>query len=531
MPDSTEADQLVAWNSTQADYPQVGVHELFEAQVFKQPDAIALVAGAHLVTYRELNQRANQLAHYLQALGVKADSLVGICVERDPLMIIGILGILKAGGAYVPLDPAYPKERLQFMLSNAEASVLLTSETLLSKLPQSTHVSQVICLDRDWKFINKEQDENTTTSVHPHHLAYVIYTSGSTGQPKGVAVEHRSLTNLLWWHAQTRPASCGLKTLQFCAISFDFSCHEIFSTLCFGGTLVLVSDEVRRNPFALAKFIFDHQIEKLFLPVTALQQLAEAVDSETVTTTVREVLTTGEQLQITPAIASWFRQTGAQLHNHYGATEFQDATTFTLSGDPTDWPALPPIGRPLSNVQIYILDGLKPVPIGEVGELYIGGAGLARGYLNRPELTTEKFIPNPFATGHLYKTGDLARYQADGTIENLGRTDDQVKVRGIRIELGEIEAVLSKHPAVRENVVVSHEQRLVAYVVVRQEDNLEAHLHSYLSERLPDYMLPEAFVVLDEMPLTPSGKINRRVLPAPKKISSDVGWPSFYAPI
>ncbi|MCP4699362.1 MAG: amino acid adenylation domain-containing protein [Gammaproteobacteria bacterium] len=524
--DLTEADrqQLIAWNSTQARHPcgGGGIHELFETQVRQTPDVIALVAGSHQLTYRELNQRANQLAHYLQSLGVKADSLVGICVERDPLMIIGMLGILKAGGAYVPLDPAYPKERLQFMLANAEAAVLLTSDHLLSMLSQTAHIAHVVCLDSDWETISGERDENTGRLTSPNHLAYVIYTSGSTGQPKGVAMEHRSLTNLLCWHAQTRPASRGLKTLQFCAISFDFSVHEIFATLCFGGTLVLMTEEVRRNPFALAKFINDNKIEKLFLPVTALQQLAEAVDSETISTTLREVVTTGEQLQITPAMVSLFSRTGALLHNHYGATEFQDATTFTLSGEPMDWPALPPVGRPLSNVQIYILDELEQVPIGEPGELYIGGAGVARGYFNRPELTKEKFIPNPFGAGRLYKTGDLARYRTDGMIENLGRTDDQVKIRGIRIEPGEIEAVLARHPAVRESVVMAqgmNHKRLVAYLVVRQKElgnRLEARLHRYLCEHLPDTMLPEAFVLLDEMPLTPSGKINRLALPAPQ---------------
>ena len=571
----TEAERhqlLVEWNNTQADYPDVCVHELFEAQVERMPDAIALVAGSEPLTYRELNQRANQLAHYLQAHAVKADGLVGICVERSPEMIIGILGILKAGGAYVPLDPAYPRERLGFMLSNAEVEVLLTSEGLLSTLPQMTHVTHLVCLDRDWEVISQEADQNPLTAVQPNHLAYVIYTSGSTGKPKGGAMEHHSLVNLLWWHMRKRTASCGLKTLQFCAISFDFSFHEIFSTLCFGGPLVLVAEEVRRNPFALAKFIYDNEIEKLFLPVTALQQLAEAVLEEgPIRSSLREVITTGEQLQITPAMIHLFSQTGAILHNHYGATEFQDATTFTLSGDPTDWPALPPIGRPLSNVQIYILDEWgQPVPIGQVGELYIGGVGVARGYLKRPELNKIRFIPNLLVpplrewasgpspqtcpeelrnrggsrggTGRLYRTGDLARYRANGTIENLGRADYQVKIRGVRIELGEIEAVLAKHPAVRENAVMAHEssstghKRLVAYVVSRSDSlpnvgggkggaQIDALLHSYLSERLPDYMLPEAFVVLDEMPLTPSGKINRRALPAPKTFRRTLASP------
>ena len=264
--DLTQAEQqqlLVEWNRTQADYPHVCVHELFEAQVERTPDAIALVAGSQELTYRALNQRANQLAHYLRGLGVKPDSLVAICIERSPEMIVGILAILKAGGAYVPLDPVYPRERLEFMLKDAEVEVLLTSEGLLyplsvgqATLPQMTHVTNVVCLDRDWQVISKEATQNPVAAVQPHHLAYVIYTSGSTGKPKGGAMEHHSLVNLLWWHAQTRPASFGV-TLQFCAISFDFSFHEIFSTLCFGGSLLLAAEEVRRNPFALAKFIHD----------------------------------------------------------------------------------------------------------------------------------------------------------------------------------------------------------------------------------------------------------------------------------
>ena len=296
----------------------------------------------------------------------------------------------------------------------------------------------------------------------------------------------------------------------------------------FGGPLVLVDEEVRRDPFALATFIQENKIEKLFLPVTALGQLAQVVDDETVPFALKEVITTGELLQITPAIVKFFRQTGAQLHNHYGATEFQDATTFTLSGEPADWPTLAPIGRPISNVKVYLLDDRRePVPIGETGELYIGGAGVARGYLHRPELTEERFIPDPFGEGRLYRTGDLARYRVDGTLEHLGRADDQVKIRGIRIEPGEIEAALCKHPSVREGIVMAQDimghKRLVAYVVLREEeeearDGWEMRLRRHLAGHLPDCMLPEAFVALSQMPLTPSGKIDRRGLPAPKKL-------------
>ena len=517
---------LFDWNATQAEFPEDScIQHLFEGQVAEHPDAVALIEGDRSLTYRELNVRANSVAQHLLSLGCKPDDLLAICIERSAELFIGLLGILKAGCAYVPLDVGYPAERIDYMLRDSNAPVLLSSTDVVKQLAlvvPALQKCQTVCLDRGSEvFQTTSVSEAIQTEVLPNNLAYCIYTSGSTGNPKGVLMEHRSLVNMLWWHRQTRPSVQGVRTLQFCAVSFDFSFHEIFSTLCLGGTLVLVSEEVRRNPFALAAFICDNEIEKLFLPVTALQQLAEAVDSGMLPTSLREVITTGEQLQITPPMVNLFRQTGAMLHNHYGATEFQDATTFTLSGDPTDWPALAPIGCPLSNVQIYILDESgQPVPHGEVGELYIAGSGVARGYLKRPELTKERFIPNPFGGGRLYRTGDLARYQADGTIENLGRADYQVKIRGIRIELGEIEAILAKHPAVKENAIMAHDylghKRLVAYIVARKDEPSEDLLHSYLEKRLPDYMLPEAFVVLERMPLTPSGKINRRALPVPK---------------
>lgn len=364
----------------------------------------------------------------------------------------------------------------------------------------------------------------------------MIYTSGSTGKPKGVAMEHRSIVNMLHWHADTRPESTGLKTLQYCAISFDFSVHEIFSALCLGGRLVLVDAAIRRNPFALAAFIQTRQIEKLFMPVAALQQYAEAVEPATLPGTLREVITTGEQLTLTPGITDLLQQTGARLHNHYGATEFQDAATYTLTGDPVDWPAIVPMGWPISQVQVHILDAAgQPVPDGEDGEIHIGGAGLARGYLHRPELTAEKFIPNPSGAGRWYKTGDLGRTQANGILEHRGRADHQVKIRGVRVELGEIEAVLAQHPTVRNNAVLAQAsgqtktKRLVAYVVVRPEELINAQkgqadihiqvqtrLPDYLAERLPETMLPEAYIVLDAMPLTPSGKLDRRALPVPE---------------
>lgn len=523
-----ERHQLLwEWNNTKTEYAQTCIHKLVETQVEKNPSAVAVVWENQQLTYRELNDRANQLAHYLQKLGVKPEGLVGICIERSPQMMVAVLGVLKAGGACVPLDPAYPKERLAYMLSDVNLQVLLTTETLLlasSPIAEIAKNQEIVCLDSDWETISQESNENPVSSVKPNNLAYIIYTSGSTGKPKGVMMEHLALANLIDWHLQNRTK--GVTTLQFAPLSFDISFHEIFSAWCSLGTLVLISEEVRRNPLALLNLIIEKRIEKLYLPFVALQQLAEVIDEQTVPTTVREVMTAGEQLQITPKIANFFKQTGCILHNHYGATECQDVTTFTLTGDANSWPVLPPIGRPINNIQTYILDEFyQPVPIGVAGELYIGGDGIARGYFNQPSLTQEKFIPNPFGVGSLYKTGDLARYLRDGNIEHLGRSDRQVKIRGFRIELGEIEGLLAKHPTVRENAVIATDdvpgnKKLIAYVVPVAEQGTsqnEQVLRIYLKENLPDYMVPTAIVMLDKMPLTPSGKIDRRALPLPDK--------------
>jgi amino acid adenylation domain-containing protein len=522
--------QLVDWNATQADFPALCVHQLFEQQVIATPHAIALIDGDQQLTYQALNGRANQLAHRLQTLGVQPDDLVGLCIERSIDLFVSLLGIFKAGGAYVPLDAGYPPERIAYMLQDSGARVLLTTTTQWQQLTLPATAAadcQIVCLDEANNTPGQAALDNPISLVQPHNLAYCIYTSGSTGNPKGALMEHRSLVNMLWWHRQTRPPVQGVKTLQFCAVSFDFSFHEIFATLCLGGTLVLVTEEIRRNGVALAEFIRDQAIEKLFLPVTALVQLAEAAQDGPLPTRLREVITTGELLQITPAIANLFRHTGAMLHNHYGATEFQDATTLTLQGDPADWPSLVPVGRPLHNVQVYILDEQgEPVTVGEAGEFCIGGVGVARGYLNRPDLNEQKFVPNPFASGLLYKTGDLARYQRDGMIEHLGRIDQQVKIRGFRVELGEVEAALRQHPAVRECAVVAREdaagaQQLVGYLVPaiadkdEPTDQLDHTLWVYLQAHLPEYMVPTRFVQVETMPLTPSGKLDRRALPAP----------------
>ncbi len=535
---TSESQQLlVEWNNTQADYPQKCIHQLFEEQVERTPDAVAVVFENQQLTYHQLNCRANQLAHYLRSLGVGADVLVGICVERSLEMVIGLLGILKAGGAYVPLDPEYPQERLRFMLEDTGVSVLLTQQHLVDKLPQ--HQARVVYLDTDWQVISQLSQDNLISGVQENNLGYVIYTSGSTGRPKGVAMNQLALCNLILWQLQNTTISSGAKTLQFAPVSFDVSFQEMFSTWCSGGTLLLIGEELRREPLALLALLQEQAVERVFVPFVALQQLAEvAVSSNLITSNLREIITAGEQLQITPAISKWLSQlSDCTLHNHYGPSESHVVTTFSLTNSPNSWPLLPPIGRPIDNTQIYILDqNLQPVPVGVSGELHIGGVSLARGYLNRPELTQEKFIPNPFAGSRgqgagsrgrerLYKTGDLARYLPDGNIEYLGRVDNQVKIRGFRIELGEIEAALSQHPHVQASCIIPREdtpgdKRLVAYIVPQPEQTATVSvLRQFLKSKLPEYMVPSAIVILESIPLTPNGKVDRRALPAPEPSS------------
>jgi amino acid adenylation domain-containing protein len=445
-------------------------------------------------------------------------------------MLVGILGILKAGGAYVPLDPEYPQDRLSFMLEDAAVPVLLTQQKLVEKLPE--HQARVVFLDNDWQLLNQLSQENLISGVQENNLGYVIYTSGSTGQPKGVAMNQLPLCNLLLWQLQNSPiSSSGVKTLQFAPVSFDVSFQEMFSTWFSGGTLLLIGEELRREPLALLGLLQEQAVERLFVPFVALQQLAEvAVSSELVTSNLKEIITAGEQLQITPAISKWLSQmSDCTLHNHYGPSESHVSVTFTLTNSVDTCPPLPPIGRPITNTQIYILDKYeKPVPVGVPGELHIGGVSLARGYLNRSELTQEKFIRNPFekaGESRLYKTGDLARYLPDGNIEYLGRIDNQVKIRGFRIELGEIEAVLSQYKDVQVCCVIAREdtpgdKRLVAYIVPQPEETPTVSiLRQFLNSKLPEYMVPSAFVILESLPLTPNGKVNRRALPAPEPSS------------
>jgi amino acid adenylation domain-containing protein len=511
---------LIDWNNTRRDYPQNQYfHQLFEAQVELTPDAIALIFENQQLTYRELNIRANQLAHHLQQLGVVPDVLVGICIERSLEMIVGLLGILKAGGAYLPLDPSYPQERLNFMLEDAQISLLLTQSILAPVLKEGWGDRQdglsVVCLDKDWDAIAHHPQTNPTSNVTSENLAYVIYTSGSTGKPKGVLVQHRGLSNLAEAQLEfnVQPSD---RILQFASLSFDASIFEIVMALRAGATLYLAKKEALLPGQPLIKLLRDNAITHITLPPAVLAVLTEEIPA------LKTIICAGESCSQN-IVKRW--AVGRKFFNAYGPTE---ATVWATIAEISDNSHKPSIGRPIVNTQIYILDAhLQPLPIGITGELYISGDGLAQGYLNRPDLTAERFIPNPFNSyrdktfriSTIYKTGDLACYQPDGNIEFLGRLDDQVKIRGFRIELGEIEAVLTQHPAVRETVVittekVSGDKRLVAYIVPAQNITPTIiELRDFLKKKLPEYMVPSDFIVLESLPLTPNGKFDRHNLP------------------
>ncbi|BAY66694.1 amino acid adenylation domain-containing protein (plasmid) [Calothrix brevissima NIES-22] len=523
LPLLTEGERqqlLIDWNNTQKSYPHNKCfHQLFEAQVEQTPDAIALSArsanalvfGDEQLSYKQLNIRSNQLAHYLKKLGVVPDVLVGICVERSLEMIIGLLGILKAGGAYLPLDPSLPQERLNFMLEDAQVSVVLTQEKLLKHFEEFS--KPIICIDKDWAAITQHSQENPTNCVTFENLAYVIYTSGTTGKPKGVLIEHRGLSNLVEAQIETFNLQSSNRILQFASLSFDASIFEIAMALQTGATLYLAKKESCLPGQPLLQLLREKAITHVILPPAVLAILPTESLS-----TLQTIICAGESC--TDDIVKRWWSSSRRFFNAYGPTE---ATVWTTVAEIKYVSEKPHIGRPIINTKIYILDkNLQPVPIGITGELYIDGDGLARGYLKHPELTAQKFIPNPFNQqkgARLYKTGDLARYRPDGNIEFLGRIDNQVKIRGFRIELSEIETVLSQHQNVQKAVVIAQEnvsgKYLIGYIVPNVEiENFTSLLRNFLKEKLPEYMVPKAFVMLDSLPLTANGKVDIYALTA-----------------
>ncbi len=521
LPILTEAEQhqlLIEWNDTEREYPKHKcIHQLFEEEVEKAPEATAVIFGEQRLTYRELNARANQLAHHLRKLGVGPDVPVGICIERSLEMVVGLLGILKAGGAYLPLDPSYPQERLKFMLEDVGAPVLLTQQQLAVNL--LTDGRKVLFLDRAWDEIGRESEANLPTQSSPENLAYVIYTSGSTGKPKGVEIPHAGIVRLLYGVEYACLDSSEV-FLQLAPIAFDASTFELWGALSHGAQCVLFPGSVP-TPQEIGAVVRQHKVSTLWLTAslfnTVIDQAPEVLSG------IRQLLTGGETLSVTHIRRALSMLPDSTIINGYGPTE---STTFTCCYQiPKQLDAAVnsiSIGRPISNTQVFILDShLKPVPIGVVGDLYIGGDGLARGYVNRPRETAEKFIPHPFSDepgARLYKTGDVARYLIQGGVEFMGRLDDQVKIRGFRIELGEIENALKQHPSVRNVVVVTEDnpenKSLVGYVVLNESFNASAAgLKKFLKDKLPDYMVPTAFVFLDVLPLTANGKVDRRALP------------------
>ncbi|MDB5921258.1 MAG: hypothetical protein JWN13_194 [Betaproteobacteria bacterium] len=520
---------LYEWNDTRTDFPEHCVHELFEQQAARHPDAIAVVFAGQQLSYREVNQRANQVAHHLRKCGVAPEVLVAVCMERSADMLIALLGIWKAGGAYVPLDPAYPKERLSYMLGDAAVKILLTQSKHRHLFPAD---GVVICLDSDWLLIEQESTKNLDSAVTASNLAYVMYTSGSTGQPKGVMVLHRGLANYLCWAVKAYLVKEGDQVPVHTSISFDLTVTALYTPLIAGARVEILKEDIGGQNLVTA---LRQGKERGLVKITPahLALLTEQLGPENAAGRTRLFVIGGENL-LAESLLVWRECAPAtRLINEYGPTEtVVGCCVYEVAADDPRSGSVP-IGRPIANTQLYVLDRYRnPVPRGVVGELYIGGAGVARGYLNRPELTQERFIPDPFSRdsgARLYKTGDLARYRPDGTLEFLGRVDDQVKLRGFRIELGEIEANLVDHPDVRQAAVhlwtvKPDDVHIVACCVPAKAGVLSSvSLRKHLRARLPDYMIPQHFLPVGEIPLTPNGKVDRRRLPTPVLTENRVG--------
>jgi amino acid adenylation domain-containing protein len=520
----SDAELIARTNATRGPPPSVElVHQFFEAQAKRTPEREALVFGASRLDYREVGARANRLAHHLIRMGVGPDVPVGIAAHRNHDAAVAVLAVLKAGAAYVPCNPSEPPDRLRYMLDNARAKHVLAHADLVQKL----ELRAPILLDAPGGW-SSEPEHDPEPRAHADDLAYVIYTSGSTGKPKGVALSHGALVNLIDWHVATLLG--GARVAQFAPLAFDASFHELFAAWATGGTVFVLGEEERLDMPQLTASLATHRIEKFITPVVVLQQLAESLHGEeSKLASMREVIATGEQLQITRPIVELFEKLPrTSLINHYGPSESHVVTAYTLPTDPRTWPTFPSIGSPIANTEIHILDeAMRAVPIGAIGELYIGGRNLARGYLHRPDLTAERFVPDPVGPdrgARLYRSGDLARRTAHGELEYLGRIDRQVKIRGFRVELGEVESVLLDQPSVAEAVVVPWDQavgdrRLCAYVVpaTGAGRDLEGTLRPALRVRLPAHMIPSSIVVLESLPLTSNGKVDRRALPAPEQ--------------
>ncbi|HEX5746348.1 MAG TPA: amino acid adenylation domain-containing protein [Archangium sp.] len=531
LPEDERRRVLVEWNQTALPRPaEARLHLMVEQQVDRTPDAPAVTYEGQSLTYRELDQRANQLAHHLLSLGVGPEVPVGVCTDRSLEMVVALLGILKAGGAYVPLDPGYPQDRLAYMLQDSSVRVLLTQQHLVERLPDSSATR--VCLDSQWSQVAAHSTARPQVPVEAQGLAYIIYTSGSTGRPKGAMNFHRAICNRLLWMQEAYGLGTQDSVLQKTPFSFDVSVWEFFWTLMMGARLVVAKPGGHQDPGYLVDLIQRERITTLHFVPSMLQVFLEQSGVEQCRG-LKRVVCSGEALGI-ELVERFHSKLKAELHNLYGPTEAAVDVTF-FECKPGDKRRTIPIGRPVANTQMYVLDGhLHPVPVGVAGELYIGGVQPARGYWNRPELTAEKFIPDPYATepgARLYRTGDLARFLPDGEIEYLGRIDNQVKVRGFRIELGEIESALLQHPALKETVVVAREdvpgdKRLVAYYVATGQAPSLEELRAHLGQRLPEHMVPAAFVPLAAMPLSPNGKLDRKALPAPEglRLQSDTPY-------